>query len=203
MDMDTLLSVIENPTRRRILQAISMEPHYTLQLSKELGISQQAIMKNISILERNGFVEGHKEESSIGPERTLYSLTRTFSIRMDMQNGQFISEMWTTSTGPCAVQRDGKALEEIRGEISRIDLELETLERDRLGLVARRGDLMRSFMMGLDGQLDYLQRCVLYESLNHPNNDVTEISRDLNMNEAATREAIEGIKDKCRRVYDE
>ena len=41
-DMDTILAIVENPTRRRILQAVVREPHYPLQLSKELGISQQA-----------------------------------------------------------------------------------------------------------------------------------------------------------------
>ena len=41
-DMDSILAVVENPTRRKILQAVVREPHYPLQLSKELGISQQA-----------------------------------------------------------------------------------------------------------------------------------------------------------------
>ena len=56
-DIDMLLSMVENPTRRRILEAIVREPHYPLQLSKELGISQQAVMKNLSLMEQNGLVD--------------------------------------------------------------------------------------------------------------------------------------------------
>ena len=50
-ELDVLLSVIENPTRRRILEALVREPHYPLQLSRELGLSQQGIMKHLRMLE--------------------------------------------------------------------------------------------------------------------------------------------------------
>ena len=56
MDLDILLSMVENPTRRKILESLVKEPHYPLQLSKELGISQQAVMKNLNMLEKNGMV---------------------------------------------------------------------------------------------------------------------------------------------------
>ena len=58
-DLDDLLSMVENPTRRRILEALVAEPRYPLQLSKELGVSQQAVMKNLTLLERHGLVMSH------------------------------------------------------------------------------------------------------------------------------------------------
>ena len=70
-DIDVLLTMIENPTRRRILESLVKEPHYPLQLSKELGISQQAVMKNLNVLEKNGFVISYQESSSMGPMRTV------------------------------------------------------------------------------------------------------------------------------------
>ena len=39
-DLDLLLSIVENPTRRRILEMLSTGPQYPLQLSKMLGVSQ-------------------------------------------------------------------------------------------------------------------------------------------------------------------
>ena len=42
-----ILNMISNPTRRRILESLTKEPSYPLQLSKEIGVSQQAIMKNL------------------------------------------------------------------------------------------------------------------------------------------------------------
>ena len=37
-DIDILLSMVENPTRRRILESLVREPSYPLRLSKELGV---------------------------------------------------------------------------------------------------------------------------------------------------------------------
>ena len=73
MDLDILLSMVENPTRRKILESLVKEPHYPLQLSKELGISQQAVMKNLNMLEKNGMVVSYQVSSSIGPMRTSLS----------------------------------------------------------------------------------------------------------------------------------
>ena len=65
MDLDILLSMVENPTRRKILESLVKEPHYPLQLSKELGISQQAVMKNLNMLEKNGMVVSYQVSSSM------------------------------------------------------------------------------------------------------------------------------------------
>lgn len=88
-DIDMLLSMVENPTRRRILEAIVREPHYPLQLSKELGISQQAVMKNLSLMEQNGLVVSYRETSKIGPMRTLYVPNTEFTLLIDMHNCMF------------------------------------------------------------------------------------------------------------------
>ena len=56
MDIDMILSMVSNPTRRRILEALVRGPCYPLQLSREIGVSQQAIMKNLDLLEKNGMV---------------------------------------------------------------------------------------------------------------------------------------------------
>ena len=40
-DLDMLLAVIGNPTRRQILRKLVKEEHYPLQLSRELQVSQE------------------------------------------------------------------------------------------------------------------------------------------------------------------
>ena len=52
-DLDMLLAAIGNPTRRRILRKLVKETHYPLQLSKELSVSQQSIMKHLKVLEES------------------------------------------------------------------------------------------------------------------------------------------------------
>ena len=72
-----ILNMISNPTRRRILESLTKEPSYPLQLSKEIGVSQQAIMKNLDLLERNGMVIGHQVSmNGIYPCRTSNFICR-------------------------------------------------------------------------------------------------------------------------------
>ena len=56
-DFDTALSILENRTRRSILEHLVREAHYPLQLAELLGVSQQAIMKHLKVLEDAGFVD--------------------------------------------------------------------------------------------------------------------------------------------------
>ena len=49
-DVDELFYLLENPTRRRILQLLSIERLYPLQLSREIDVTQQAVVKHLRIL---------------------------------------------------------------------------------------------------------------------------------------------------------
>ena len=40
-ELDSVLQVIENPIRRKIIKRLSQEPSYALQLSKELGLGRK------------------------------------------------------------------------------------------------------------------------------------------------------------------
>ena len=48
-EVDELFYLLENPTRRRILQLLSIERLYPLQLSKEIDVTQQAVVKHLRI----------------------------------------------------------------------------------------------------------------------------------------------------------
>ena len=70
-DIDELFYLLENPTRRRILQLLSREQLYTLQMSREIDVSQQAVVKHLRILEEHGFVASRDEPSDRGPNRRV------------------------------------------------------------------------------------------------------------------------------------
>jgi predicted transcriptional regulator len=57
VDFERAMSILENSTRRDILKFLVKEPHYPLQLSEMLDVSQQAVMKHLKVLEAGGFVE--------------------------------------------------------------------------------------------------------------------------------------------------
>ena len=56
VDFDEAIDILENRARRDILRYLVKEPHYPLQLSELLEISQQAVMKHVKILEKAGFI---------------------------------------------------------------------------------------------------------------------------------------------------
>ena len=93
VDFDDAMSILENTTRREILKFLVKEPHYPLQLSEMLEVSQQAVMKHLKVLEEGGFVESDKVPSEKGgPPKKVYKVNQSFSLRLDLGPDLFRSE---------------------------------------------------------------------------------------------------------------
>jgi ArsR family transcriptional regulator len=181
-DIDILLSMVENPTRRKILESLVKEPHYPLQLSKELGISQQAVMKNLSILEKNGMVDSYQESSSIGPMRTFYEPSSEFTLVIDMRNGMFSARIMEPNDEEYKedheVQMEG--LKKRRERISEIDKKIDELNRERSRYIRERETLMASAIGQLnDSSCGYAHKSLMYEILNEPDRSIDQLSSDL------------------------
>jgi predicted transcriptional regulator len=196
-DIDTILSVIENPTRRRILMALVREPHYPLQLSRELGVSQQAIMKNLDILEKSGLVECWKESSDRGPLKIVYRPTSEFTLTIDLRNGMFRATLSKPEDDEPTQEDADMELDGIRESLFEIDRQISEFDKMREEMIKRRNIMIRSFMSGsLAGELDYLERSILYEMLNSPGQDMNEVSRDMGVREDRMKEIMKEIE--CR-----
>ena len=63
---DEVLSILENTTRRQILMLLVKEPHYPLQISELIGVSQQAVVKHLKVLEKADFVNSEIVASEKG-----------------------------------------------------------------------------------------------------------------------------------------
>lgn len=194
MDLDVLLSMIENPTRRKILESLVKMPRYPLQLSKELGISQQAVMKNLSVLEKNGMVVSYRESSSIGPERTVYEPNSEFTLIVDMRSGMFSARMIEPKGERKDVDVDN--LKEMRSKVIDIDNELEQLEKRYSELMREKESIIASVISKQDG---YAQKSLAYEILDAPKKTVEELSKDLNARTDVVKEMIDDIE---RRMKD-
>ncbi len=197
-DIDRILSVIENPTRRRILQAIVREPHYPLQLSKELGISQQSVVKNLEIMERNGIVVSYRESSNIGPERIFYRPNSEFTIVIDMRNGMFDTRIVESKPSTDAKNKEKientKEFKETREKISDIDKQLEEIGKLRSELIGERNKLIKDFLENIDDRMiDYEHRNLLYEMLNNPDMDLSSISEEMGVNESFINQMMDDL----------
>jgi len=90
-ELDSVLQVMENPVRRKIIKRLSQEPAYALQLSKELGLGQPLVAKHLAAMGNAGLVKTVSEDSPNGPRRKRYSLAKGISITMDVGPNLFIA----------------------------------------------------------------------------------------------------------------
>ena len=197
MDLDILLSMVENPTRRKILESLVKEPHYPLQLSKELGISQQAVMKNLNMLEKNGMVVSYQVSSSMGPMRTVYEPNSEFTLVIDMRNGMFSARM----IEPSKEEEEGfddvkmESLKKTRQTISEIDEKIEELNKERSKLIREREKVIGTAMTTInDAGCGYAHRNLMYEILNEPDRSMEQLSEDLDARPEVVKDLINDIE---------
>ena len=175
-----ILNMISNPTRRRILESLTKEPSYPLQLSKEIGVSQQAIMKNLELLERNGMVIGHQVSSAMGPMKVVSEPTTEFTVVIDMRRSMFSADVTDESGSEDDVTPITETIDELRSEISRIDKEVEELERQRSALIRKRQNMISWAMSQLDDEgFTSLHKSLMYQMLNNPDVPEADIIRKM------------------------
>ena len=194
MDIDMILSMVSNPTRRRILEALVREPCYPLQLSREIGVSQQAIMKNLDLLEKNGMVVSHQVTSSMGPMRAMYAPTSEFTLVIDMRNRMFVANIIEEEEG--GVQEETPKTENLdnaREEIAQIDREIEALERERSALVRKREQLIYAAMSKLGSDMTYGHRDLMYQLLNRPSEPAEDVMNDMVLSQEDMRKKLNEI----------
>ena len=194
-EIDRLLSMVENPNRRRILEALVREPHYPLQLSKELKISQQAIVKHLKALEECGLVSSYSEDSDRGPTRKQYVPASEFTIVVDMRPGMFNAKIFdlhpVKEEEPKDVPYD---LGKLRNDVQEIDDQLHELAIRRAKLLDQRARLLfRSRQLTLEHE-DYQLRKVMYEMLNQPELGLEQMAKQLSIREDRLREMVREMK---------
>jgi ArsR family transcriptional regulator len=203
--LDILLSIIENPTRRRILQELVREPHYPLQLSKELGVSQQAVIKHLKILEDNDLVSCYMEESDLGgPQRKRYVPIMKFTLIVDVGPTYFNAELLDVDLSrgndgnetmdEHQLEDIGLGVSRLRGLISQIDDELGKLQIRRGELVELKERVLSDARRLVEENLDdYQLRRILYEYIHRPEFDLIRIARELTLRDEVVRESIRQI----------
>lgn len=199
-ELDVLLSVIENPTRRRILEALVREPHYPLQLSRELGLSQQGIMKHLRMLEELDLVRSITEDSDQGgPSRKLYFPTTGFTMVVDIGPGLFNTEV---AVRPIEEQERGpsdnggkRRLLELRKDLQGIDRELAAIKERRSQLIADKERLLEEAGRAVEASFDdYRSRKVAYQYILHPEMDAKELARTLGLRDDAVEKIISELE---------
>jgi predicted transcriptional regulator len=212
--IDSVLQVIENPIRRRIIKRLSQEPGYALRLSKELGLGQPLVAKHLSVMEKAGLVTSVLESSPNGPERRRYSLTKSISITMDVAPHLFKERAISFNAPPPNAKRPqdrkkpfGDRVQEAMGKsdereklslisnvLGDIDARIGTVEEERVSLLTVRYELMNEAAKIVGSLEDLDTRRVVFHILEEHDRKVESISQSLDMREIVVRTILEELE---------
>jgi len=210
-EIDTLLRLLENPVRRRIVRRLSREPSYAFQMAKELGLSQALVTKHLGVMEKAGAVSSTKEESAAGPPRRLYSLAKSVTVTLDLGPNMFMEKAHVfgalgedaTESGESLFRKVVEVLREATGEqslnalssvLKEVDENLREAEKQREELLFMRNRVMEEAARLMFKMEDIEKKEVLHHILDQHNRTVASISRALDMRESVVRKILEELE---------
>lgn len=211
-ELDSLLQVIENPVRRKIIKRLSQEPCYALQLSKELGLGQPLVAKHLGIMEDAGLVTSAGESSPSGPQRKRYSLAKSVSITMDLAPNLFIErgvafEPKSKSKAfhgagrlrrrvqtAVAAMDERERLSLVADVLKDVDARMQGLEDERMELLSVRNQAMLEVARIADKLQGSERRRVLFHILDEHDTEVERISESLNLRELSVKSILEELE---------
>jgi predicted transcriptional regulator len=212
-ELDSMIRVIENPVRRKIIKRLSQEPCYALQLSKELGLGQPLVAKHLSVMEEAGLVTSVTETSPNGPRRKRYSLAKGISITMDVGPNLFIqrgTELEGRSPGSQSSERagalrrrveaaasakdEGERLSLLSDVLNDVDAKLEAIEYDRAELLGVRNIAMHEAALVANKFERLDTRRVLFHILDEHDREVDTISEALNLRELSVKSILDELE---------
>ncbi len=157
-----ILMALENNTRREMLKTLANYDSYALELSKMIGVSQQAINKQLDILEKLGFISTNGSiPSTIGPPRKVYKSMGFSTITIDYsRNFMGIKKSEINYPGEDV---NGTSLSLI-GTLKSINDEIDSIDRKRSELVGKK-DLIIEKLRERASEYDGFYRKVIYEYL--------------------------------------
>ena len=217
MDFDEAMTILENQARRSILQHLVKEPHYPLQLSELLDISQQAVMKHIKVLEKSGFIEAEIVPSEKGgPPKKMYKVNQSFSLRLDLGPELFKAESRTIPAGgpmrlsnklPTELNpvidrlgtRRDLSMSEAMNILSDLDSALEKIDRQRDAIIALHQQIMMKTSKEVIENADsYEERIMAREMMTQPRRplDLDIFSQNLRIQESQAEDIMENIRDR-------
>ncbi len=208
-EFDEMIRLLQNRTRRRILQLLSREDNYPLEMSRCLETSQQSISKHLKKLEDKGLVVSKKSESEKGgPPTKTYKLNREFTLRIDI--GPQLFDMGVENLRDEDIDGyedieekleegiiEGSFLEGHRKLIQNIRREFERLEKERKYLLKlKEKALSQAYKHIHENVKDYDKRKILYYVLESGETDPRKIAKYFNAREDEIKKIIWDMKKK-------
>jgi len=179
-----IFDVLSNETRRRILEILAEEPAYLNQLTREIRVSQQAILKHLEYLQERGIIKSFIVRGEGGtPPKKYYEIDDSVLL---------LSELAKSLLGRSALRDGGVASE---GELKlQVDSSSEKRKLEEIGSLdaEQRIRALREYVCSLEDTLERISTA--YYAL-------TQLKiQALNMARRTLREKFESAEDR-RMLY--
>ena len=211
-ELDAVLGTVENPIRRRIIARLSEEPNYQLQLSKELGLSQQLVAKHLITMEDAGLVSTTSQDSPRGPPRKEYLLTKSFSVTIDLAPNLFRARMFSFGAVPGLQEGDERSqmvnqvggvlrypdgpsrIKPLTQVVAEVDKKLKEMEEERAVLLYLRSLALREAARITTSLPSDDRRKVLRYLMREQGEGIGSISASLGLQKQVVGEILEEIE---------
>ena len=215
-EIGQLLDLLGNNTRRRILESLTNEPKYFIQLSKEIGVSQQAVLKHLFLLENFGFIESFKAKSNLAaPDRKYFQLNRSVYLSIGITGNSMEIKMENIK-GPNKIKaKNNMAIENKEGSIKKdeeitdilkntkrklelIAKRMQELEDEKIHLLKEKQHILEITHQVIRESLEEdLARRILYSNLiSREITDIEKLSEILNTREKEIKIIVKSLEDR-------
>lgn len=207
-EFDEMIQLLQNETRRKILELLSKEENYPLAISRYLDTSQQSISKHLDRLEDKGLVISQKCKSERGgPPTKKYSLNREFSLRIDLGPQLFDTELEDLRDEDIENYKEieekiregiieGGYLEGHRKIIKNIGKKIRRLEKERKYLLKLKEKALSEAYKYIHQNFEaYEKRKILYYILDSGVTDPAKIAKHFNVREDEIKEILDNLKE--------
>ena len=220
VSFDEALTILENSIRRQILVLLVKEPHYPLQLSELINVSQQAVIKHLKVLEKADFVTSEMVASEKGgPPKKMYKVDQSFSIRLDLGPDLFRAEHRRMPRGG-AMKLSEKLPKELEGVIKKIgtrrkleiaeaigvleelDTVLERIDEQRDAVIALHQQVKKKVASSVSDHSDlYEERQLAHAIMNQPRRplDLDLFSQGMRIQSMDAEEMMENLRERLLR----
>ena len=183
-----------------------------MQLSREIDVTQQAVVKHLRILEQHGLVKSRDEPSSRGPNRRVYAASREVSLHIDIGPSTYkqkaetdfdissLSEQNRRVLDAVAESRhmDSKARMDLLSRVSEdLRKSINDVEDERRSLMALVGELNREISStALSADCTYEERRLLHHILHNKDYTIEGAAASLGLREAEVRLILESLQNR-------
>lgn len=158
-DLWEILMALENNTRREMLKTLAMDDSYALQLSKIIGVSQQAINKQLDLLEKLGLISSTGiKVSTIGPPRKVYKSSGFSTIIIDYsKNFMSIKKMDINYDNENDISGNNN---ELLDKLKNINENINEIDKKRNQLIKIKDEIIEKLRNNLDKYDEFYKKII-------------------------------------------